>query len=186
MKKICCIAEGYGDVDALPSLIAKTGAIEDRIIISPEPIRAGEWPKVKRAGVLERLLDLASSRNWDHILMVLDLDDGCPVEEHAHAMERVNTWLNGRDILVSVVFLNREYETLFLQEPSCLGDVETQMIPNDPTTIRGAKGLVKRLIGRRYKETTDQKEITERLDLVSLEISSRSFRKLKKEILRNS
>ena len=183
MKKICCIAEGYGDVDALPSLIAKTGAEAGRVIVSPNPIRGGEWPSIKRAGILERLLELAASRGWDQIMIVLDLDDGCPVNAYDEAVARVEAWRDGREVKVSVVFFPREYETLFLHEVGCLGDINAEHVPENPESIRGAKEIVKQLIGRRYKETTDQRGFTEKLNLSELEIRSRPFRKFKKEVL---
>ena len=184
MKRVCAIVEGFGDVDAIPHLIAKIGAYHETVIVSPDPIRAGEWPRVKRAGELERLLGLAASRKWDQILIVLDLDDDCPVEEAALARERINNWLNGRDIVVSVVFFEREYETLFLHDPGCLGDVDLTKVPADPASLRDAKGPLKGLIGRRYKETSDQKRFTEKLSVDHLLENCRCFQKLHKEVSR--
>lgn len=182
MRRICSIVEGYGDVKAIPSLIAKTTAAAGKPAVSPNPIRAGEWAKIRREGELERLLTLAESRKWNQILIITDLDDDCPVEESASVRDRIETWKDGRDIKISLVFLKCEYEVLFLQAPSCLGEYDPAKLPDSPDEVRAAKGAVKAVIGKRYKETEDQLIFTNRLDLDALRAASRCFRKLEKEI----
>lgn len=182
--RVVPIVEGHGDLKAVPALIGMLGAQIELQIFSDIPIRAGEWPKIKRTGELERLLTLASTRGADRILVVLDMDDDCPVTEYNHAMVRVENWKNGRNIDVGVAFLYREFETLFLHQYEKFKDNRPNLpvFDNEPEFYRGAKGLLKRVTGRRYKETEDQILFTKRLDLPRLYSTSRSFRKLAKEI----
>ena len=115
-------------------------------------------------------------------MVVLDLEDDCVKDERLTADKRVTAWRGSRNIRVEVVFLNREYETLFLQATACLGDIAPQSAPNNPETVRGAKERVKQMIGRRYKETQDQVRFTQQLDLKALYPASRAFRRFCKAL----
>jgi Domain of unknown function (DUF4276) len=184
LKRIVAIVEGYGDNASIPHLIDKLGRHIGQHLIAVSPIRAGEWSKLKRPGELERALILAHGRDCDHILVILDMDDDCAVEEAQIARERVNIWKGGRSIDVSIVFLVREYESLFLSsaESFCQdnGLIDEAVAYADST--RDAKGAIRKLTGRRYKETQDQAEYTKRLNIDSLIQRSRCFRKLLKEL----
>jgi hypothetical protein len=96
MRVVTSIVEGYGDKEAVPHLVARMAAHFEIPTISPNPIRVGEWRKVRRAGELERHLSLAHSRQADHILVILDLDDFCPVTEMEQTLPRIEAWKNGR------------------------------------------------------------------------------------------
>lgn len=174
--------EGYGDAQAVPTLVAKTGLHFGYPAIAPDPIRAGEWKLLRRAGVLEKYLDLAASRNWDKILVVLDLEDDCAVSEAEAASRRVMEWMGQRDLDVEIIYLVREYETLFLWCPEALGNIDRQNLPADPEGVRGAKERVTLLTGRRYKETQDQLRYTQALDLNALYALSRSYRRFCKAL----
>ncbi len=181
MIHVAAVVEGYGDVAAVPQLLAMTGSLVGDQIICKNPIRAGEWKRLRAEGALERYLTLAASRQCDQILVILDLDDGCCAEEYNLAVERIAAWDNGRGLAVGVVFLVREYETLFL---ACADDIEPSMeggIQN-PENFRDAKGQMRGILGRRYKETQDQLDLTRRLAPGKLVSRSRPFRKLVREI----
>ncbi|MEG3172925.1 hypothetical protein U1708_11955 [Sphingomonas sp. ZB1N12] len=182
MIRIAVVVEGYGDVQAMPVLIGKIGGKLGKTIVSSDPIRAGEWPILKKIGKLERCLDLAASREPDVILVALDLDDGCPVNEGVQFQGRVDAWLAGRMIPVASVFLTREYETMFLHCPVSLGHFDPAAIPAQPNNIRGAKERIRDLIGRRYRETQDQKAFTAKLDMNILYRESRPFRRMCKAV----
>lgn len=186
MKTLAAIVEGYGDWDAVPHLVYRIGAYYDKHVIAPKPIRVGEWKKLRREGELERALELAISRRPDQIIVILDLDDGCPVVESTSALQRAAAWKNGRNVEVSVVFLTREYESLFLScaQVHCDDAAQCADVIARAETIRDAKGALRSLLGRRYKETQDQAEMTKKLDIQSLMDNSRCGRKLIKEILR--
>jgi hypothetical protein len=181
VKQIAVIVEGYGDVAAAPSLLARTGDLLGQIFIGAHPIRAKEWPSLKAVGELERYLDLALSRNPDQILVMLDLDDGCVASEATAAEYRIQQWINGRSISASIVFLAREYETFFLHRIADIGGDGIAKIVN-PDAIRDAKGRLGKELGKRYKETRDQVAFTKLIDLNLLFNDSRAFRKLCKEL----
>lgn len=167
-------------MDAIPILLARIGAVIDELIISANPIRAGGWNSLKAKGALPKFLELAATRGCDLVLLILDLDDGCAVEEHEAAMRIISEWLNGRTIVVEVVFLPKEYETLFLHDAVSRGNVNG--ITN-PDSVRDAKGAMRTLIGRRYKETQDQLILTKALDIKEVYSRSRPFRRLCKALL---
>jgi len=146
---VAAIVEGYGDVQAVPALIAKTSILLGNPAIASDPIRAGEWKLLRRPGVVEGYLELAASRQWDLILVVLDLEDDCAMAEAAVARERVEQWKDGRDIKVEIVFMVREYETLFLWCPTCLPVSDNALLPANPDAIRGAKERVKQVANRK-------------------------------------
>lgn len=176
------IVEGHGDVAAFPALIGRVGQALGTPVVSPNPIKAKEWPGLKSAGEFERYLELAYRRGNEHIIVALDLDDGCAVTESNAANERAELWRNGRDVQVSIVFFVREYETMFLH---CVSDIlggKQAASSGVPESIRDAKGEIKRLTGRRYKELQEQLAYTRAISLGTLFGKSRSFKKLCKEI----
>lgn len=98
------IVEGYGDVAAIPTLLAKIGQVAGQAIVSDKPIRAGEWGALRAKGALPKFLELAHSRNQDIILVILDLDDGCPVEQRLVIDQIILEWKNGRNIEAKAIF----------------------------------------------------------------------------------
>lgn len=182
MIRVAAIVEGYGDYHSVPSLIAKIGVALGKPAIAPDPIRSGEWKKLRRPGDLEKSLDIAASRQPDVIIVLLDLDDDCAVQEVATHQSRITAWLAGRTIRVEFAFIVREYESLFLSAPSCMGDVNVAMLPANPEFERDAKGHVKRVTGRRYRETQDQERFTKALDISTAYHANRSLRHLCKAV----
>lgn len=178
MIRIAAVVEGYGDVQALPVLLGRIGGQLGQSFIASDPIRAGEWKLLKGLGRLEKSLDLAHSRRPDLILVALDLDDGCVLQELQHAEQRINDWKNGRTIEVEVAFLAREYETMFLHAAASLNLPNSSAIPQNPDMIRGAKERMKDIMGRRYRETQDQRAFSGSVDLTLLYNASRPFRRL--------
>lgn len=179
--RVAAVVEGYGDVKAVPALVARTGLLLGSPMIASNPIRAGEWKSLRAAGEFERYLELAARRGWDRILVLLDLEDLCCKTEAEAALARVKAWAAGRPIVVHVVFFVQEYESIFL---ACIDDIvgdETVKV-EDPESYRDAKGQLKRLTGRRYKETQDQEAYSKTIALNNLAKRSRSFRKLLKEL----
>lgn len=182
MKIVTAIVEGHGDVAALPALLGRIGQAIGTPVVTPNPIKAKEWPGLKSAGEFERYLELAYRRGTGHIIVALDLDDGCAVVESNTAKERAEAWRNGRTVQVSIVFFVREYETMFIH---CAADIPggRHTVPvADPESIRDAKGEIKRVTGRRYKESQEQLAYTRLINLRSLFSKSRSFKKLCKEL----
>jgi hypothetical protein len=177
---VAAIVEGYGDVRAIPTLVVKTGLLFGLNIVAANPIRSGEWKSLRVAGELERFLELARTRDRDLILIILDLDDSCCKTEYESAMPRINKWINGRNIVVHLVFMVKEYECIFLSRIQDINPAAS--IVDEPERIRDAKGKLKTLTGRRYRETQDQEGYTKAINLPELIKTSRSYRKLAKEI----
>jgi len=55
--RVAVVVEGYGDVQAMPVLLGKLGGKIGKTIVASDPIRAGEWPSLRKMGKLERSLD---------------------------------------------------------------------------------------------------------------------------------
>ena len=72
------------------------------------------------------------------------------------------------------------YESLFLSQIDSLFGAAQPAI--DPEAIRGAKGMLNGYLSLRYRETRDQLALTKKLDVNLLDVRSRSFRKLRKEL----
>jgi hypothetical protein len=182
---VTAIVEGYGDVSAVPQLLSMIGGLVGIPIICKQPIRAGEWKRLRGDGILEKYLSLAASRQCDQILLILDLEDDCCATEYVCAMQRIVAWDNGRGFATGVVFLVREYETLFLM---CADDFDASLAGGIPhaESFRDAKGQMRQILGRRYKETQDQLALTRRLTLPKLINRSRPFRKLVRELTGSS
>lgn len=182
MMRVAAIVEGYGDVHAIPTLISRTGVEFDTPMIAPDPIKAGEWKKVRKVGELERYLELAYRRSWDKVVLIMDLEDDCCAQEMGIATARINAWRGNRQVDVGLVFLVKEYESIFL---SCIEDIvdgHNGLEVPDPESIRDAKGKLKQITGRRYKETIDQEGYTHLINLGHLAQRSRCYRKLVKEL----
>lgn len=181
--RVVALVEGYGDVKAVPNLVSRSASLFATPCEMVHPIRAGEWKSLRREGQLERFLDLAASRAPDLILIILDLEDDCVAQEAAAARARVAIWLGSRSLKVETVFINREYETLFLQEPSCFNIPSPQHIPSNPEQVRGAKERIRQITGKKYKETQDQARFTQSLNLTDLFQASRAYRRLCKSVV---
>lgn len=191
MKRVALICEGRGDVAALPSLIARAAAaIGAAVTVCDPPIRAGEAKKLRRAGELERFVDLALRREGaEEVLVVLDLDDDCPATFHAEFLSRVRELAERHGKKVHICFCVREYEAWFLTRIDDLkaafpefGWKEEAKFPK-PDEIRGAKEALSGACSRGYKQTRDQLAFSKKLEIKLLASQSRSFKKLLKSIL---
>lgn len=186
MPNIVTLVEGPGDIDAVPGLLYKILRQHQK----------WNWQvttkQVKGLGALRKNLEkfmVYSEGDADGggILILLDLDDGCPKTE-ALTLARQIRALN-LSCPSAVVFACREYEAWFLasidaivsqfnlfhKEITFTGDVES---------IRGVKGWLTRQMppGYAYKETTHQKVFTNLMDIDKVCQRSRSFRRLCKAI----
>jgi Domain of unknown function (DUF4276) len=195
VRKIALILEGYGDVAAGCSLVAKTAAtFGKRVYASDPPIRAGNAIKLKRTGELERYLRLAASReDVDQILLLVDLDDGCAAQFAADFNTRATAISQEIRKKIHICFCLREYESWFLASI----DVIREQLPDygiaedvkfdEPETIRAAKGALDRACKNKgYKQMRDQHFFTKTLDIKKLATRSRSFRKFLKCVLDTS
>ena len=182
MPRIVPIVEGEGDVAAAPLLIRRILAHQQiRGWVVDRPIKAGGIGAVKKK--LERLIGLAELRDGcQAILILLDLDDGCPKEAAGELMESIGQCFNRHP--VAVVFAHREYEAWFLASVEDIAGThgippETRFEGN-PEKIRGAKEWLKHRFpkGLSYKETKHQALFSMKISIDTAMKRSRSFRKL--------
>lgn len=171
------IVEGYGDVQAIPALISKAGLLFGESFYAPKPIRVGEWKKFRRPGEMERYIELALSRQPDRVLAILDLDDGCAVDEAQEFYDRALIVRGERGTAIDICFCVKEYEAWFLCCADHLFSTDSNLF--DVSTgeeIRGAKERVSALMDGHYKETTHQLQFTRQIPFDILFGRSRSFR----------
>jgi hypothetical protein len=174
--------EGHGEVDAVPLLLRRI-------------LRHHQWwnwsvALPKRAGSLGRLrkrLDdfiryAHKEKDCKAILILLDLDDGCPAKEARDLAEQARK-LNPR-CPVAIVLAHREYETWFLASLDTIAG--SHNLPSDLTfegnveDKRGAKEWLTAQMpaGQAYKPAVEQASFTGLIDLDLAQQRSRSFRRL--------
>ena len=133
---------------------------------------------------LESYLEEVFNQGCAAILVLLDADEQCPLEESAKLVERAAA-LN-LNVPIAIVYAKSEYETWFicsLSEENSEGirarlDIH-EAVPDNAENIRGAKEWLNNNMppGRAYKEKTDQAPLTHHIDLDLAHGRSRSFRR---------
>ncbi len=183
MPYIVPIVEGHGDVKAVPILVRR---IIQEHIQAPDwqcdhPIRAGNLAYLSNN--LERYLRLALLKpKCSGVLILLDLDDGCPKEEACRLAERIRKLSPPKP--VAVVLAHREYEAWFVASLESLagqyGLPEGIQYVGDPEAKRGVKEWLTAQMpkGESYDETYHQPRMTAKMDIDSAYSRSRSFRRL--------
>jgi len=183
MKRLVCVVEGKGDVEAVPtlcsrilhSLQAHTWFVDDRAIRCPrgklvDMSSKGPAKPCKLAEVT-RVLDLAAARKPDAIL-VLSGAWATSMPTAAH-----------RRLPVASVMAVREYESWLLWALDAA--VLTAAKLPDPERVRDAKGALAR-IDPNYQPSIHQLPRTRALDIKHVTTRSRSFNKLVRELARLS
>lgn len=178
------IVEGPGDLAAVPLLLRRLlHEKHQRYDVEiARPYRYGDVQKVSKN--LDRFLLVAAKENAP-ILWTFDCDDGCALDWVKEFEKRIP---KGLQVPVRFAFFVREYECIFLAEKHCLAQIGIRSnadIPEDPETVRGAKGAISRLMppGTAYKETVHQERLTAHLDLDVAREKSRSVRHLESALL---
>jgi hypothetical protein len=189
-RKIQLIAEGDGDVRALPELVRRIlefNNIFDVQIAYPVHKR-GEITKVKKR--FGEFFETAAIENYP-VLCVLDFDcKGCD-DVVAEELEFLNEAEKLRTTYpFRACFIVKEYESLFLWDQEATQAVLTQMRPDykfpaTPETIRDAKGELSRSLdsGSAYKPMIHQMAISKKVNLQILREKSPSFQRLEKAVL---
>lgn len=186
MRRIVPIIEGDGEVQAVPKLLSrllKHKGLSGSWYIG-NTIRVGSISKLKKD--LRRFLELATlERDCGAIVILLDLDDGCPRTESI-ALATEITKLNLPQP-VAIILAHREYETWFLASIDTIAG-NHDLLANltyhgDVERRRGAKEWLSSHMNqvpkpRRYRETFHQLEFTKLIDFDLAQQRSRSFRRL--------
>jgi hypothetical protein len=185
--RIGVIAEGHGDVSALPVLLRRIAHDLNHFDIEvTRPIRIRRSRIARRFGEYERAVKLAVADACDVIVAVVDADDDCPAELAPELVRRAAK--HSVEKSVSVVLANREYESWFLAAIESLrgrrGIRDSATIPKRVEEIRGAKERLQELMeeGYYYSETVDQPALSALFSLDEARTNSASFDKLWRDI----
>lgn len=182
MPTLVPIVEGDGDAVAMPVLLRK-------ILVE---LQAYDWtvghPK-KAGGIrsltskLDSFLSYAQRENdCGAILIVQDLDDGCPLHDASKLAQQVQQLQI--PVPVAVVLAHHEYEAWFLASLATVAGhhgLPAELVhPGDVESRRGVKEWLSKQMprGRAYKERVDQVKWTHLIDLPLARQHSRSFRRL--------
>lgn len=184
-RKLACIVEGDGEVQALPVLLRRIAQWRSPTLhyVLERPIRVRRDRFVRRDEEFRRMLLLAQAKAGDNgaVLVLLDGDDDCPAAFGPELQARGSALVPGRRF--QVVLAMREFESWFLAAPISIDGVRGFRVPQapwpDPEVPRDAKGWIGRYIcDGGYSPVHDQAAFCARLDLEAAHCKSRSFRKL--------
>jgi hypothetical protein len=189
MKTLLPIVEGQGDMQAVPVLLRRILEHHKHFDVTVlPPQKRGDLPKIKAN--FENYFKIAIKENAA-IIWIIDFDCAtcdCVAEEAEQLYQRANAIYPYKPF--KVVFMVKEFETLFLAEPNATRSVLKEIpkattFPEDPETIRGAKEWLSKAMpsGYAYKETVHQVKLSAAVDLNHLRESSASYRHLEKSIL---
>ena len=191
MPKIVPIVEGEGDIRAVPVLLRRVlhESLQQYAWGVTSPKKAHGLPTLHRR--LENYLRYAAiEKDAQAILILLDLDDGCPAVEAQQLADDIRA-LSSK-LPVAIVLAHREYEAWFLASVDTIVQqggqkyrfssafLQNPTPPSDVESIRDAKGWISRQMipGHRYKETLHQPSMTTLIDFDLAIQRSRSFRRL--------
>lgn len=181
-RSLTVLVEGEGDAQAVPGLLLRLLAEMGRDDWTVTKIK-----KVHGIGWLKKRLD--DQANYlrleapDAVLVLLDLDDGCPRDE---ARSLAEAWrVHALPFPVAVVLAHREFEAWFLASlPSITPNVadlpDNLVCEKEPESLRGVKEWLTAQMpkGRTYEATLHQKAYAKHLDPKAAQERSRSFRRL--------
>ncbi len=185
MKYLTTLVEGPGDVAAVPVLLRQLLRRAQAYEWQPaEPMKVdGLGALRKRMTKFAEALRIKMNAGTCHgVLVLLDLDDGCPRAEAVALAADFAAF--GLPYPVAVVFAHREYEEWLVASLPTIAP-QTPLLSNDLTrdyameSKRGVKGWLTAHMpsGCIYKETTHREEFTRHLD-PDLAQECRSFRRL--------
>lgn len=186
-RSIIAIVEGHGEENAVPSLIRRI--LFERFGIYD--IGIGESKVTKSKGrlirKLEEFIGHAVKDGCSAILVLVDADEGCPVEL-ASSLARRAAAMNAQ-VPIAIVCAKSEYETWLICSLSesegdgirqNLGLQSSVVCPENAESIRNAKGWLTGQMprNRAYNPTSDQDVLTHYIAIDLVLKKSRSFRRL--------
>lgn len=180
------IVEGYGEVRAIRILVERIALTLESVSYAEvgKPLRVGRDKLIRRAGEVERYVELAAKVGGPagRILILLDADRDCPRDVAATLLGRATEARSDRRI--EVVLAKQEYEAWFLaalesvaKHKGVTGPVSR---PDDPEAARGAKEQLSALLGGpgSYQPVRDQARLTAVFDIDEARRHSPSFDKM--------
>lgn len=184
MIRIATIVEGHGDVVAVPLLLRRLAERHGTAVNVTRPIRIPRGKLVKREE-FQRAIELAARQTsrQDHILVLFDADDGCAAQLGPELL----TWAAATrpDRRIRVVLAVREFEAWFVAAAASLagqrGLASDVTSPDDPESVRDAKGWLSARMQTHYSETIDQPAFAATVDLDAA-CRCASFAKLQREV----
>jgi uncharacterized protein DUF4276 len=187
--EIASIVEGFGEVEAVPTLIRRFAQLNGRHdVVAPRSFRVAR-DKLLRDGELERVVQQAANEAGPdgRILILIDADDTCPATMGPLLQARA---LRARPDRVSRVVLAKfEFESWFLAAAVSLRGLRhlprDLVAPFDPESIRGAKEWLSIRMQRigGYQETLDQPALAAQFNLEQARAAP-SFDKCYRELTR--
>lgn len=186
MPNLITLVEGPGDSAAVPLLLRKL--LHGRQVYDwqvPRPMEVGSIGRLRR-DVTQLVTYAADKPACGGVLILLDMDDGCPVDE-ARALAASVRAVQA-PVPVAIVFAHREYEAWFLASLATLAG--TNELPaglsysGKTESLRDVKDWFTQQLppGRIYKPATHQARYTDRLDPALAATNSRSFRRLERAV----
>ena len=179
-KRLVCIVEGHGEVQAIPNLCArifahlgaKSWLVDQHPVKQPRSRlvdhRVGSPNRPPQSASFQAAIEMAVRRPGDAVLVLCDSDDDCPA-----AWGPAATLLVRRRVRGAAVMVLREYETWLLASCTRSSKIEGRKIEE----IRDAKKLLSRYVPG-YKPTVHQLSATRSLDIPVVRAISASFDKL--------
>jgi hypothetical protein len=165
---IAPIVEGHGEVQSVPLLLKRMAlAIAPTAQLNLNPalrIKTGSF--VNDEDYFRKYLELAARKTkpWPKscVLILLDCEDDCPRKLGPVLWKKAH---NCRpDVTTIVILAHREYETWFLAAARSLRGVcglpANLTPPNNPESIRNAKGWLSKMMSAPYNETDHQPKFT--------------------------
>ncbi len=184
MPCIIPIVEGHGERDAVPLLLRRILYRHQLWYWSAaRPIQVGNLHKLKKK-LAQFVVHAQKRKDCGGILILLDLDDGCPAREAADLAKQIrNLHLCSP---VAVVFAHREYEAWFLASMKAIARNNADRLPPNlryEGDVEGRRGVKEWLThqmppGRKYNPAVDQAGFTNLIDIDLTQERSRSFRRL--------
>jgi len=183
MPKIVPIVEGDGELEAVPILLRRIlfEHIQNFDWQVSRPKKAHSLP-VLRKKLAEYIRYAQIEPECAGILILLDLDDGCPEEEACNLAIEIRNL--SPSYPVAVVMAHREYEAWFLASLETLAgeyDLPAGLTyEGNVEDLRGVKEWISRHMpaGKIYKETIHQPSMSRQIDLHNSSGRSRSFNRL--------
>lgn len=210
-KRLVLLVEGEGDAKAVPVLVKRLlteRAAWDAVHLDPEPIQIGEFAKMVKSNFdpLSRHLRWARQRgDLGACLVLLDGDTKrkylpgesafCAASAARRLVEVAEREGAGQVFSFAVVFACQEYESWLVAgarsfagrslDAGRIRFPESFDLPTSDLELapRDAKEWFTKILGRRYKPATDQKVLTENVELERIrQRGMRSFRRLESAV----